>query len=94
MWLEVRPLGRAHTSLPEAHGPQTLPVSEVRPRLLSVGPPGPAHEETPLRGAIWKGMDPEDDDNGVMGGGGGAGGDGDGGGGRQTPKRTKQNPKI
>lgn len=47
--LEVRPLRRAHAPLPEAHGPPTLPVSEVRPGLFQVGPPGPAHEETLMR---------------------------------------------
>lgn len=47
--LEVRPLGRAHAPLPETHGPPTVPVSEVRPGLFQVRPPGSAHEETLMR---------------------------------------------
>ena len=49
--LEVCPFGRADASLQEAHGPSALPVSEVRPGLLSLRPPGAAHEEALMRRA-------------------------------------------
>lgn len=46
--LEIRPLGRTDTSLPQAHGPETLRMSAVPEGLLPIGPPGFAHEEARL----------------------------------------------
>lgn len=47
--LEVRTLGRADAPLQEAHGPPTVPVSEVRQGLFQVRPPRSPHEETLMR---------------------------------------------
>lgn len=44
----LRAFGRADASLPEAHGVQALQVQLLRPLLFPLGPPGAAHEATPV----------------------------------------------
>lgn len=50
--VEVRPLRRVDAALPETHGRQTLQVRGLRPKLLALGPSGPAPPQTHA-GLIW-----------------------------------------
>lgn len=45
--LAFRPIGRAHQTLPETHRSQTLQMCRLQPLLLTLRPPGPAHEAPP-----------------------------------------------
>ena len=47
--LEVRPLWRTHTPLPQTHRPPSVPVSPVWAGVLPLRPPGSAHEATHVR---------------------------------------------
>lgn len=48
LWVEVRPLRRTDQALPQTHRAPPLPVPEVRPGLLQVGPPRLTHEKALL----------------------------------------------
>ncbi|KAI3374008.1 hypothetical protein L3Q82_022566, partial [Scortum barcoo] len=45
--LALRPIRRAHPTLPETHRSQTLQVRRLQPLLLALRSPGPAHEAPP-----------------------------------------------
>ena len=48
LWVEVRPLRWTDQALSQTHGAPPLPVPEVRPGILEVGPPRLAYEEALL----------------------------------------------